>query len=1479
MEQDVKFARFLQKLDLVDLDRFDMSFDMAQWDIFDKNTFRMIIRKSTAWDYETLFEFLNSLYKLDFKYLIEYVYDITPTATDTYKLFSSWFFVNKLYPPMYDYDLEDNRLILKAKDEKEAKEIESAILEFKPFLDRINYPTKLEMQKSEIAVNLALNQELLKEALIEDITYDESEDSDEDEDVDEETKATEEEDAILAYESRKVALQLEAEADILQELRVNKSFLDKERHSKNNQYLHVLISNIVPELNRVDFDAEIFSVEERVTKKNSLMVTLGVADDSGAIYVRVFESSRLKRELLKKLKRGMQIRIRGEVQIDRFSNELIVMGNYINIFEESSETLRVDLEEEKRVELHLHTKMSTMDGLTVIGDYCKLAKHMGHKAIAVTDHGVVQSFPQAQSASSKTGVKMLYGCELYMIDNDLNAVQNPAEIELDKATYVVFDFETTGLSARYDDIIEFGAIKFSQGNVVKSVDILINPQRKISDKITKLTGINDEMLIGKPTIQEAMKDIRDFIGDSILVSHNAEFDMGFLQVACRKLAQPIFNNPVVDTLPLSRYLFPDARAHRLGALCRNLEIPYDDSKAHRADYDARVLNDVWQAIIAKFTKDKPNFTHADLAKLTLSDEHLKHLRPKHVIALAKNQDGLKDLFKLISFSHLNYFADVPKIPRKLVTEYRKNLLLGSACFNGEVFDSAMTKSAETLQEKIEFYDYIEVQPMSNYSYLVNMGNIESEDKIKQFVRDIIDAASKHNKLVVATGDAHYLNPSDKKYRDVFISAKGIGNTNHPMSPYARDDMDYFENPNQHYRTTREMLDDFAWLGEKLAKEIVVTNTNIIADMIEVVKPIKDKLYTPKIENCEEMLKDLCYKTAYETYGNPLPEIVADRLEKELSGVMKNKYSVIYYIAHKIVKKAMDDGFLVGSRGSVGSSFVATMSGITEVNPLPPHYRCPKCFHTEFVMGTDIKSGYDLPNKKCPECGHELIRDGQGIPFATFLGFNAEKVPDIDLNFPGDYQAIAHSLTKDLLGEANVYKAGTIETVADKTAFGYVKGYFERVGAKIGKDLSKVTKAEIAYLAVGCTDVRRTTGQHPGGIIVIPEELEVFDFTPIQYPADDKEATWKTTHFDFHAIHDNVLKLDLLGHVDPMALKLMGDMSGVDVLSIPMNDKDVISLFSTDQALKRHSNYLNESTGALGLPEFGTDLTRSMLKETCPRSFADLLIISGLSHGTGVWKGNAQELIKSGNCTLREVIGCRDDIMTYLSDKGVDPLTSFAIMEDVRKGKKVKEEYATLMRANNVPEYYIDSCNRIEYMFPKAHAVAYVMMAIRVGWFKVHRPLVFYAAFFSLRSRQFDLHAMMSGEKAIIAKLEDFKERAYDLSVKEKDIEKTLIIALEMAERGFKFSPINLYKSDAINFIVDEETGTIIPPFSAIDGLGENAALTIIEARKNGEFLSKQDLSNRTKVNSQSMTRLDEFNVLKGLDETNQMSLFSFFDID
>ena len=1483
-----KMISFLKHLNIENIDDFDLDFEMVSRNRFNRDQIDMMIVKNTPWKYHLLRQFQDALNTLTYPYLIRFSYIVRPDMNDLIKLFEDWY--QTIYRIPHNLELvevNDSCLKVMYANEAEKAQYEGAIKDFNDFLNFLNYEFVVveevkpdegpEISKSEMRKIVKKAEEATEEAL-------------EEESASRQINDRSEVEELIAKE--KAELNEEVEDQMMKQMRQNAREMARDRErarlNKRGNYEPVdIIDNINQKSDHVDFSAKVFSVEVN-EYGDSKKLNIGLFDnDGGAIYANCYQNASINDSVVAEMQKwGTNVRVRGAAYFDEYNKTMAVKAHFIDLL--PPDEIEKDTGELKRVELHLHSNMSTMDGINHMMDYAQYAKAMGHTAMAITDHAVVQGYPDAQAAGKKTGLKMLYGVEFYMVDDKLNYIKNPSPIELNKASYVVLDLETTGLNCYYDRIIQFGGVKVEHGMVTESLSVYINPERSLPKKIVQVTGITDAELADKPTIDKAIDRIIAFLGDSILVTHNADFDFSFLQQTLLRLGMPLLKNPVIDTLSLSRYLFPESKRHSLGSLCRNMEVAYDEDEAHRADYDARVLNDVWMPMLVLLTKKNHHLKHNDLANLETPVKLLKHIRPTHVVVFAKNREGLKSLYKLVSYSHIDYLAEVPKIPRREIEKLRENLIIGSACFNGEVFRTACNYGDDYLKMVMAFYDYIEIQPLENYSYLINMGEMDEEELLVH-LKDIVRCADEIGKPVCATGDVHYLTRKHKIFRDVYISAKGIGGVPHPLNPYARSRMAPFENPDQHYRSTKEMLQCMAWLGEEKAYEVTVTNTNKIADMIEPIMPVpNDKLYTPTIENCENMLRDMCFDKAHELYGDPLPEYIQDRLEKELNGIISNGYSVIYYIAHKIIKKANEDGYIVGSRGSVGSSFVATMSGVTEVNPLPPHYRCPKCKHLEWTKETmpEYRSGYDLPDKKCPICGADLVHDGQDIPFETFLGFNAEKVPDIDLNFPGDYQARAHDYTKVLLGENNVFRAGTIETVADKTAFGFVRGYFERKFMSEGmkeedakRNVNLIPKAKVAFLASGCIDVKRTTGQHPGGIVVVPTDHEVYDFTPVQYPADDMDSNWKTTHFDFHSIHDTILKLDLLGHVDPMALKMMSDLTGVKLTDIPMNDKKVLSLFSSAKALGMDHDYFNSKTGALLLPEFNTEFVRGVLEETRPQSFSDLVIISGLTHGTGVWEGNAKELVTKQSKTLQDVIGCRDDIMTYLIGKDIPSNIAFMIMEDVRKGRGLKDEYLEIMKAKKVPDFYIESCKKIKYMFPKGHAVAYVTMAVRVGYFKIYYPLEFYATFFSVRSKQYDIQTMIKGKDAIISKIEELRMRQRvsneKLSPKEQEQLKTLINALEMVQRGYKFSNIDLYRSDATKFVVDYETKSLIPPFITIDGLGENNAVTVVEARNEGEFFSKEDLLRRTKLTTTNVQDLADMGVLDALNESDQLSLFDF----
>ena len=1482
---NAKMTRFLTSIGINNLDRFDLDFDLVSRNQFNPSQVDMLIVKDTPWRSELLEEFQDGLETITYPYMMSFSYKKKPVIKDAITLFEAWNARHNRFK--VDLKLEDknDKITAVFKTEEELEKSQQILVDFKQFLDFLNYHFDIHSEvREEEPTAPNVSEEELKEL------------EEEANKVIEEEKADSEEDDEDSYYKNAEMIEKEEEEESLrnyeeeyiENLKTNISKLknlgkDPKRKavSKGNDYDPQEwrdrvpfkkisdLSTLTPETGNVDVVGEIFGIDKvRTNHFGKAFLPCGLGRDNSAVNMRLVENKHTKAEDLETYKNGMFVHVKGYTEADKRTGQVTLIARGIEMAPPPE--MRKDTAEEKRVELHLHTRMSVMDGVTSMSEYCSLAKAMGHKAIAITDHGVAQGFPEAQSAGEKAGLKILYGSELYMVDDDLPFALNPVPTKLRSANYVVFDLETTGLSKEYDRITEFGAIRFEHGSVVKTMDMFINPEMPIPQKIQDKTHIHQSDVMDKPNFEQSIDKILDFFKDAIIVSHNIEFDLGFINAGLERMGREKITLPAIDTLSLSRYMFPEASYHRLGNLSRNLGIQtYNEEEAHRADYDAAVLNEVWLAMLNRLTEHNLDLKHEDLAKLRVSDAMLKHIRPYHINVLCKDKQGLHDLYELISDSHIKYLADVPKTPKREIARLREHLLLGSACLNGEIFDGACTKTKKDLKEAMKFYDFIEVQPPENYSFLVNIGSADNLDEIKKRIKDIVECAEEIGKIVVATGDCHYLNPSDKITRDIYISAKGVGKKLHPL--HLRDTS--LPAPDQHFRSTDEMLEAFSFLGKEKAQQIVVKNTNLIADMIEELKPVQKTLHPPVIEDSPKILSETCYAKAKEIYGDPLPEEIETRLKKELDGIINNGYSVTYYIAHEIVRKANEKGYVVGSRGSVGSSFAAHMFGITEVNPLRPHYHCPKCKHLEWIDDPNVLSGYDLPDKVCPVCGEKLVGDGQNIPFETFLGFNAEKIPDIDLNFPSDYQARAFDSTKDVFGEHNVFRAGTIETVADKTAFGYVRGYYEERGI----DPNSIPSSYVAYLASHVADTKRTTGQHPGGIMVLPKGLSIYDFTPIQYPADDKDSTWLTTHLDYRALHDALLKLDLLGHVDPLALRLMTTMTGIDIKDIPLNDPKVISLFTSNEALERKGNYLKAQTGASGLPEFGTDVCRDILLGAKPKSFADLVAVAGLAHGTDVWSNNAAELIKNGR-TIREVIGCRDDIMTYLISKGVPSNIAFATMEDVRKGKKVKEEFAKILRANNVPEWYIESCNKIKYMFPKAHAVAYVTMAVRVGFFKLYHPLEFYAVWFSARCKQYDIKPMLEGKEGIIRRYEELKQKKNSrekLSPKEVEIMKMLTVAIEMAERGIKFEKPLLYKSHATEFMVDHENNALICPFIVIDNLGDSAAESVVEERQKGKFSSKEDLLKRTKLSSTNVEALSEIGTLDGLGESDQMSLFEF----
>ena len=1304
------------------------------------------------------------------------------------------------------------------------------------------------------------------------------------------------------------------------------------------------INLITFEMDNVTVDAKVFGIDIfESSKSNFKIITLKITDGTDSMYCKIFCREDAEFNKYKKaLKEGKYYIIRGYTKNDKYSGEIVLNARDINV-SMKEDKIRKDETERKRVELHAHTKMSQMDGVADEVKLVQTAMNWGHKAIAITDHNGCQAFPHVfnlvtkynKGKEEKDKFKALYGTELTLIDDTVDIVLRPTEKKLLETPYVVFDLETTGFNAGgADSIIEIGAVKIDNGEITDRFDELINPGRKLPAKITELTNITDEMLEGKDNEENAVKRFKEWVGDLPMVAHNAKFDVSFIVMAHSKYNLGEFTNTVIDTLELSRALDTGYARHSLSALVKRYDVPWDESAHHRGDYDAEGTALVFHKMLKKLVSR--NFeTIKDLDKLVSKDEIHKYGTSYHVNILAKNKTGLKNLFKIISLANTKYLYKTPRILRSEIEKHREGLLIGSGCYESEIFRLARSKNDEELSNLINFYDYVEVQPPAVYDHLLQMGDFANKAELLEHIKKIIRVTKESGKLIVATGDVHQIEPEDTIYREIIVNQKVPGGGRHPLAK-----KDIKQIPSQHLRTTEEMLEDFSFLPKELAEEIVIDNPNKIADMIEIIEVIIDTggiPFAPKIPNCTETTTDMVYDKAESIYGKPLPYNIEERLASELygdepfntikkltpkdnlseeeyqvkihkrlnevmrsykegvinlfkeenpnitdeevkqkmTGVIGANFDVIYLIAQKLVKKSNDDGYLVGSRGSVGSSLVATMMGITEVNALPPHYVCPNCKHSIFELdgkplGEDYGSGYDLPDMNCPKCGTKLNKEGQDMPFATFLGFHADKVPDIDLNFSDLNQASAHEYTKVLFGVDNVYRAGTIGTVADKTAFGYVKGYCEDKGISM-------RTAEVERLAKGCTGVKRTTGQHPGGIVVIPGYMDVFDFTPFQYPADDVTSAWRTTHFDYHAIDQDVLKLDILGHSGPTKLRLIQNITGDDVTKVPLDDKETMGIFLSPKPLGVTKEQIMNDTGTLGIPEFGTPFTLQMVKETKPKTFAELVKISGLSHGTDVWNGNAKDLIDQGVVPFSEVIGCRDDIMVYLMYHGVEPIKAFKIMEFVRKGKASKEpeqwaEYVEILKKADIEPWFIESCRKIKYMFPKAHAVAYVINAFRLAYYKVHKPAVYYAAQFSAEYDDFDVDAMIKGYEAVKQRIIEINEKGYDATNKESSVLECLKVALEALARNIKFKPVDLYKSHYHDFVIDDD-GNLIPPFRAIDGLGEVVAKNIVEEREKGEFISIEDLQKRAKLSSTLIEKLRSMGILDGMDESSQLTLF------
>lgn len=1222
------------------------------------------------------------------------------------------------------------------------------------------------------------------------------------------------------------------------------------------------------EENRLVFEGVVFDVEQKVTRTGRVLINFKMTDYTSSFSMQKWvknEEEALKFDMIKK---NSWLRVRGNVEMNNFTRDLTMN---VQDVQEVVHYERKDLmpEGERRVEFHAHTNMSTMDALPEVEELVAKAAKWGHKAVAITDHGNVQSFPHGYKAAKKAGIQLIYGMEANIVEDRVPIVYNEVEMDLSEATYVVFDVETTGLSAIYNDLIQVAASKMYKGNIIAEFDEFINPGHPLSAFTTELTGITDDHVKNAKPLVQVLKEFQEFCKDTVLVAHNATFDVGFMNTNYERHGLPKITQPVIDTLEFARNLYPEYKRHGLGPLTKRFGVALEHH--HMANYDAEATGRLL-FIFIKEVAEKHGVT--DLARLNLdliSPDSYKKARVKHATIYVKNQVGLKNIFKLVSLSNTQYFEGVPRIPRTVLDAHREGLILGSACTEGEVFDAVVSQGVDAAVEVAKYYDFIEVMPPAIYAPLIAKEQVKDMEELHTIIKSLIEVGDRLGKPVLATGNVHYLEPEDEIYREIIVRSLGQGAMINRTIGHG-EAAQPAPLPKAHFRTTNEMLDEFAFLGEDLARKIVIENTNAMAEIFEPVEVVKGDLYTPFIDQAEETVAELTYKKAFEIYGNPLPDIVDLRIEKELTSILGNGFAVIYLASQMLVHRSNERGYLVGSRGSVGSSFVATMIGITEVNPLSPHYVCGQCQYSEFITDGSYGSGFDMPNKDCPNCGHKLSKNGQDIPFETFLGFDGDKVPDIDLNFSGEDQPSAHLDVRDIFGEEYAFRAGTVGTVAAKTAYGFVKGY-ERDYGKFYRE------AEVERLAQGAAGVKRTTGQHPGGIVVIPNYMDVYDFTPVQYPADDVTAEWQTTHFNFHDIDENVLKLDVLGHDDPTMIRKLQDLSGIDPNDIPMDDPGVMALFSGTDILGVTPDQIGTSTGMLGIPEFGTNFVRGMVDETHPTTFAELLQLSGLSHGTDVWLGNAQDLIKAGIADLSTVIGCRDDIMVYLMHAGLDPKMAFTIMERVRKGMwlKISEEerngYIEAMKANNVPEWYIESCGKIKYMFPKAHAAAYVMMALRVAYFKVHHPIYYYCAYFSIRAKAFDIKTMGAGLDAIKRKMQEITEKRKnnEASNVEIDLYTTLEIVNEMWERGFKFGKLDLYRSDATEFIIDGDT--LIPPFVAMDGLGENVAKQLVRARQEGEFLSKTELRKRGGLSSTLVEKMDEMGILGNMPEDNQLSLF------
>jgi DNA polymerase-3 subunit alpha (Gram-positive type) len=1217
------------------------------------------------------------------------------------------------------------------------------------------------------------------------------------------------------------------------------------------------IETIVGEMGEVVIRGQIMTLDTREIRGEKTIIIMSVTDFTDSIVLKIFTKNENLPELMGDLKKGAFLKIKGVTTIDKFDSELTI-GSIVGIKKiPDFTTIRMDNSPLKRVELHCHTKMSDMDGVTDVGDLVKRAYKWGHKALAITDHGNVQAFPIANHAlPDDPDFKIIYGVEAYLVDDLKDIVENSKNQSL-QDTYVVFDIETTGFSPLVNRIIEIGAVKVEKGNITERFSTFVNPEVPIPFHIENLTGIKDDMVITAPVIAEVMPEFLAFCDGAVMVAHNADFDMSFIKYNCDRLSIP-YDFTIADTVAMARMLLPNLNRFKLDTVARALNISLENH--HRAVDDAACTAEIFEKFV-KMLADRGINTLDELnAEGHVSKETVMKMPTHHAIILATNDLGRVNLYKLISLSHLDYFHQRARIPKSEYLKHKEGLLIGSACEAGELYQAILQgRPQEEIIRLVKFYDYLEIQPLGNNAFMIKdeKAPISTMDELKDINRRIVKLGEEFHKPVVATCDVHFMDPEDEVYRRIILAGKGFKDADEQAPLYLR--------------TTEEMLEEFSYLGSEKAKEVVIDNTNKIADMCERISPVRPDKCPPVIENSDQMLRDICYNKAHEMYGEDLPEIVSERLERELKSIIGNGYAVMYIIAQKLVWKSNEDGYLVGSRGSVGSSFAATMSGITEVNPLAPHYYCAHCHYSDFdspeVKKYGGQSGCDMPDKRCPNCGKPLVKAGFDIPFETFLGFKGNKEPDIDLNFSGDYQSKSHKYTEVIFGAGQTFRAGTIGTLADKTAFGYVKNYYEEHGVH-------KRNCEIDRIVQGCVGIHRTTGQHPGGIVVLPVGEEIYSFTPIQHPANDMTTDIITTHFEYHSIDHNLLKLDILGHDDPTMIRMLEDLTGIDAQKIPLDDKSVMSLFKNTSALGITPDMLTNCTlGALGIPEFGTDFAMQMLIDADPQSFSHLIRIAGLSHGTDVWLGNAQTLIEEGKATISTAICTRDDIMIYLISMGLDSEESFTIMESVRKGKGLKPEWEEEMTAHGVPDWYIWSCKKIKYMFPKAHAAAYVMMAWRIAYCKVFYPLAYYAAYFSIRATGFSYELMCQGKDKLNYFMRDYEKRKDSLSKKEQDTYKDMRIVQEMYARGYEFWTIDLYKAQASRFqIID---GKLMPALSTIDGLGEKAAEAVVEAAKDGPFLSKDDFRQRTKVSKTVIDLMGDLGLFGDLPESNQLSLFDF----